>query len=110
MDQPTNLWAVTGQYPSDEILEYIEQFDCANEDVEQLLALIKEIWWRPDYGFIRNGEDLQLHTGGWSGNESIIEALQANELFFLAYWQKSERGGHYYFKIKLPPHDSTTPR
>lgn len=42
---------------------------------------------------------LELHTGGWSGNEEIIKALQGNKLFWLMWWQKTERGGHYTFEI-----------
>ena len=58
---------------------------------------IRSIWWMPDWGFILSDTELVLHTGGWSGNEDIIEALRLNP-----FWLKlsSEyRGGHYYFKL-----------
>jgi hypothetical protein len=42
---------------------------------------------------------LELHTGGWSGNEDIIEALQNHKLFWMMWWWKTERGGHYYFEV-----------
>lgn len=42
---------------------------------------------------------LELHTGGHSTNEGIIESLQKHEIFWNLWWQKTERGGHYYFII-----------
>ncbi len=42
---------------------------------------------------------LELHTGGWSANEEIINTLQDNKLFWLMWWWKTERGGYYTFEI-----------
>lgn len=45
---------------------------------------------------------VEYHTMGWSGNEDIIGSLQKSKsLFWMMWWQKSERGGHYYFEIPL---------
>jgi len=41
----------------------------------------------------------EYHTGGWSGNEDVIGALKNNLLFWPMFWQKSTRGGHYFFRI-----------
>jgi hypothetical protein len=64
------------------------------------------VYWCHDYGYMeykirefKNGKfkfKLELHTGGWSDNETIISDLESNFFWFL-YWQKSVRGGHYYF-------------
>lgn len=65
-----------------------------------IVDMFQEEW--QEYGTIvqnREKGDLQLWTGGWSGNEAIIAALQANLLFFSLYWQESKRGGYYRFKI-----------
>lgn len=68
-----------------------------NMDPPRLIELLQEIWAYPDY-IKKDGRRLELHTGGWSGNEEIIKALQGS-MFWLLYWQKSERGGHYYFEL-----------
>lgn len=39
-------------------------------------------------------------TGGWSGNESIIRAMQDNRMMWLLNWYQSTRGGHYIFVLK----------
>ena len=41
----------------------------------------------------------ELHTGGWSGNESLINALLENKMFCMMWYYSWERGGHYVFKI-----------
>lgn len=41
---------------------------------------------------------LRLATGGWSGNESIVSAVDSN-MFGFSCWQKSERGGLHVYKI-----------
>ena len=45
---------------------------------------IKEVW--------------QYHTGGWSGNESIIRVLQDTVYWHLVL-DRYDAGGHYYFKL-----------
>jgi hypothetical protein len=44
---------------------------------------------------------LELHTFGWSGNESIVDALDKNVLFWMTCWEQSNRGGHYKFEIPM---------
>jgi len=89
-------------YPTSEQLNKIKKWDILR-DVNGLLDYIQLLWQYDDF-FILKGKNikrLELHTGGWSGNEFIIYALQNNEnLFWPLYWEKSIRGGHYYFKIK----------
>lgn len=47
-------------------------------------------------------EKLYLATGGWSENEYMISAFQEN-IFWTAYWIKSERGGAFYFERNAAP-------
>ena len=83
-------------YPTDEVLQYIEDYDILERGVDGLLDLVTSLWNHGKYGYIREGDKLELHTLGWSGNESLIEALQKNWFWNLC-WESSRRGGHYYF-------------
>ena len=92
------------KYPTKKQLKTIENLN----NPRKLIEHIEKLWWTPKWGFsLKNGRDhlfrkkclkLELHTGGWSGNEGIIAALQKTHFWFL-YWQRSDRGGHYYFEI-----------
>ena len=90
-------------YPTDEELEFIKNFDLVKCDVDELLEYIRSVWQYHEWGFKLTGKNvkkLELHTGGWSGNEDVIRALKENVIFWPMYWHKHVRGGHYYFKIK----------
>jgi hypothetical protein len=91
-------------YPTEEFLKWIENYDIIKNDVYELINVIMLAWNHGDLGYkltrtYNKYRKLELHTLGWSGNESIIRALERNELFFLAYWRISEVGGHFYFRI-----------
>jgi hypothetical protein len=66
-------------------------------DIEKLVELLQHLWRYDDYIKVR-WPYIQLHTGGWSGNEDIIEQLNGTWFWFHC-WQKSIRGGHYWFKV-----------
>lgn len=93
-------------YPTEEELEKLKVYaghislknPIENMSIKKLLNLLYDIWYIPDWGFIHDGYQLQLHTAGWSGNEQIIGILK-DTIFWHMYWQKSERGGHYYFEL-----------
>ena len=66
-----------------------------------LMKYIKDLW-QYDYWTEMKGENeivYKISTGGWSGNEEIIEALKSNIIFWSMCWYQSRRGGHYIFKI-----------
>lgn len=89
-------------YPTEEQLGQLEKWDFQKESVPDFLDEIKSLWHWPEWGFIRKGKKvirLELHTGGWSGNEDIIDAI-GKTYFWSLYWEKPVHGGHYYFKIK----------
>jgi hypothetical protein len=92
---------MSNEYPSEEELQKIEVWD--HKDPLGLVEFIKDIWHWEDYAVSRETKDgvtyLQLDTGGWSGNEDIVSALEKN-MFWSLWWQRSERSGHYWFEIR----------
>ena len=100
-------------YPTEEELaifdKYVDKHDYVHqEEWEELIENIESFWWMPDWGFKLEENEfgekkLELHTGGWSGNEEIIGLLRRT-MFWRLYWMRSDRGGHYYFTLpKLVP-------
>ena len=90
-------------YPDEASLKAIEEWDILKQGVQGLLDLVEENTHLADWSISIAGKRVirfEYHTGGWSGNEDVISALRRNILFFAVFWQKSTRGGHYYFKIK----------
>jgi hypothetical protein len=68
--------------------------------IPEIIEYIKELWSYKDRAVYEEDGDrwsLYLSTGGWSGNESVIREIEGT-LFWVMYWQKSERGGHYWFE------------
>ncbi len=73
-------------------------------------ALAKQCW-NHHYGTWREGPvtvefplwkgyeecNLYIATGGWSGNEAVIGAIQRNFLVWTQCWRISARGGAYWF-------------
>lgn len=86
-------------YPEKSELRKIAQWGW--NDISVLMDYVEERWKYADIGYFRKGRKYYyLSTTGWSGNESIIEALRKNTMFWMMYWQSSKRGGHYVFKVK----------
>lgn len=101
-------WTEDG-YPTPESLERLRQ--ALNDDdiktaARAFYAALRENrypnYCGPDRVDVR-GEVTAVwayHTGGWSGNEDIIEVLQNSVLWWM-FLERYDRGGHYYFR--LPP-------
>ena len=91
-------------YPDSADIKRIENWDGTPRELVEFIASL----WQYDEIEIRRGRDslrklvykVEFHTIGWSGNEEIIGALR-DTFFWVVCWEKSERGGHYYFEI--PP-------
>jgi len=89
-------------YPDEASLKAIEKWDILKNGVQGLLDLVEENTYTPDWSFSVTGKRIfrfEYHTGGWSGNEDVIVALKNNLLFWPMFWEKSTKGGHYYFRI-----------
>lgn len=104
-------------YPSGDALKFIMDFDLTRRPVKELVDFLEKVWWCPSFGFkVEPGEDvlgkecvkLRLSTGGWSGNEELMDALEKNKYFYLLYWESSVRGGHYTFEIPLDAWNTKT--
>lgn len=96
-------------YPTVPALDIIETWHWY--DARGWFDFIKSIWWYPGWGWREIDEkheykpDTIAHryyvsTGGWSGNESVISAMQRNHMMWHMNWVQSRRGGHYIFELK----------
>lgn len=97
----------TMEYPSEDDLRTIAEWP--PEDPVGWLAYVRGCWWAADWGWhevtvlLDEGRTVHRHlvsTGGWSGNESLIGAMQANRLLWVLTWQLSRRGGHHVFDVQ----------
>jgi len=94
-------------YPTDAALEIIEKWHWS--DIEGWFKFINSIWHLRSWGWHEGEEDHEwdkdkkvyrydISTAGWSGNESIIRAMQENWMIWSITWVQSRRGGHYIFE------------
>lgn len=90
------------EYPPQAILDQIATWENYSlEGIEELFELIRDWWWMPTWGFKKiDSGHYELHTGGWSGNEEIIRALEKNEMLWEILLSEYRRGGHY--KLEAP--------
>jgi len=87
-------------YPTEEELEKIRNWSIVyREDIHEIFEYISTIWWSTRDLFIKQDKTYILHTGGWSGNEEIINAMIQNTFLWMFSWYSSKRGGHYEFRI-----------
>lgn len=84
-------------YPDEQELERIKTWPI--NDAKGLFAFVEKIWTYGNYLSEPDDGYWEISTGGWSGNEDIIEAMQANLGFWSLNWLESRRGGHYKFKL-----------
>lgn len=84
-------------YPTDETLRAITDWD-AIKNPHGLMEFIRPYW--EIYGSMkRRGSVYRLATGGWSGNEDIIDAMHAGPM--MIFWESSRRGRlHVYDVLK----------
>lgn len=88
-------------YPSDDTLDCVSKLSPLEHDAWEIVDYILSIWiWGEMMAKIDKDKGcFQISTGGWSGNEDIITALQKS-LFWMCYWRQTRCGGHYWFEIK----------
>lgn len=85
-------------YPTEQTLEDLFHWGTSSKSVLQALFDFIEEALNLDYGsFSVEGEKIRIVTGGWSGNEAVIGALQQNLAFWGLCWEFSHRGGLHWF-------------
>lgn len=56
--------------------------------------------WDTHYGKItRSNGGIDFVTGGWSGNEMVIQAMKSNIVMWSCCWVSSNRGGLHQFSV-----------
>jgi len=82
-------------YPTEATLDAIAGF-CGSP--ERLLEAIRPLFMA--HGRCeQNGHVWVIVTGGWSGCESVIRAMQKNTAFWSRAWYLSKRGGYHEFDL-----------
>ena len=98
-------------YPLPETLGKIQGWQINGyQDCEDLLAWVQQLWKWDSYFTCehrrkRNVKGGRLYrtyhvsTGGWSGHEDMINAMQENYMFWGLAWYSSRKGGHFEFRV-----------
>jgi hypothetical protein len=96
-------------YPTDDALTIISKWHW--DDIKGWFDFIHGLWYLSSWGWREGlkpddwnkGEEVytyEISTAGWSGNESLIYAMQENTMLWCITWVQSRRGGHYIFEGK----------
>lgn len=104
-------------YPTEEWLQFLRTY--VPDESLPIMAFVERAlpdgWWCSDWGYKLHEEkdgrrELELHTGGWSGNEEVVDAILHNEQIRegMRHFRWME-GGHYYFEIKTKPPKTEIP-
>ncbi len=99
-------------YPTDEILNAIEHAARPAEALDMARAawhwpeFAHETLRAAEYALVSVGESephryARFATGGWSGNESIIGALNRNVMVRALCWRVSARGGLHIYEYPI---------
>lgn len=97
-------------YPTDAALTRIKNWPINNmdSDIQALFDFIRSCAWE-EYGswnekVLRVGgrkfNRITISTGGRSGNESLVSALEQNIVAWSLTWQSSKRGGQFVFEVR----------
>ena len=70
-------------------------------DFKGWMDYIHDRWAYADWGWhVSTRGVYRISTAGWSGNESIVEAMMRNFGLWSTHWYSSRCGGHYQFKAR----------
>lgn len=95
-------------YPTDYCLDLIKDWHWS--DSKGWFEFINSLWHLKSWGWseqeaideITNKKVwcYYISTAGWSGNESIIRAMEENSMMWSLNWVQARRGGHYIFQLR----------
>ena len=87
------------RYPTDAALYKISTWKISGQDdLFPLLDFVRELWaWNKTHFTKKDNGIYILITGGDSGNEDLIRAMQKNDIFWCFMWHSSTRGGYHVF-------------
>lgn len=95
-------------YPTEEALELINTFEGTPSN---LVWLLRELWYGgKEMVSATNVEDhveVTFVTVGWSGNESLIGALNMT-VFEMRFWESSHRGGKHVYRVRTENWDKSS--
>lgn len=84
-------------YPSDELLAKIKSWTPSKwDDIAPLVRMVADAWEYPDWAKETSPGLWVFATGGWSGNESLIEALGENPISYCCRRLSLEGGLHVF--------------
>jgi hypothetical protein len=81
-------------YPEEHELETITKWDPM--DFLGLIDYVQARWYYPE-AVKHEGKVWEFITGGWSGNEDLIRAMEENPFWWALHWYQSTRGGSHIF-------------
>lgn len=96
-------------YPTEHALEIVKSW--LWDDPIGWFEFIGRLWHLRDWGWSEEearheffpDKKVRLYnisTAGWSGNESLIRAMESNIILWSSTWVQSRRGGHYIFEVE----------
>jgi len=99
-------------YPTEGTLDIIRRWEIVTaQDAIDAMEYVGQAWSYPTHWTVERGwnDDLGhpkaryvFSTGGWSGNEELVEAIEANVMLqTLGAWSW-RRGGHYEYRFREP--------
>lgn len=98
-----------GEYPTEEALSAIEAWPLPPDgDCRPLFEAMRSVWRWEAYFQSTEGDDhfgtpftqYAISTGGWSGHEDMLGALERNRMVWSMTWAEVRRGGHYVFEVR----------
>ncbi|MEL6236967.1 MAG: hypothetical protein AAFO57_00370 [Pseudomonadota bacterium] len=101
-------------YPTDLACDRIRTWHWS--DPRGWLKFVADLWYLHDWGWSEADEPdewdakkmvrrYHVSTAGWSGNETLIRAMQESSMLWHLVWVQSRRGGHYIFELEPATED-----